>query len=366
MKIVFTGNPAADYFYPIIAVAEELNTIIDDENLADINMYYMSSKPFDKRMLYENGINFIKTLSGSSRFSISSFMGALNGVIQTFSIFPDVIFSTGGVAAYPTLFAARLLRIPVIVHESNSTPDSINAWSKDFAYAVTTAYKQEIDFFEKGKLIHVGQPIRHSLKEPIATGAYEFLNLEENTPILWIIGGTRGSKNINRIIEEALPELLNHYQVVHQTGEDDFEDMKLLTDATLINHKFKYRYHPFSFLNQLSMKMMAGVSDMVISRAGSSLFEIAYWEIPSIIIPITKSRHNHQIKNAYNYAREGGCIVIEENNLSDQGLIFEIKRIIGNEKVRAGMKAGARSFALRDAGEKIAKEIIEIVLVHEK
>lgn len=366
MKIVFTGNPAADYFYPIIAVAEELNTIIDGENLADINMYYMSKKPFDKKMLYENGINFIKTLSGSSRFSLSSFLGALNGVIQLFSIFPDVVFSTGGAAAYPTLFAARLLKIPVIIHESNSIPNSINSWSKTFAYAVTTAYKQEIDFFKKGKLIHVGQPMRHNLKEPSAAGAYDFLNLEENTPIVWILGGIRGSKNINRIIEEALPELLNHYQIVHQTGKDDFEDMKMLTDATLIDHKFKYRYHPFAFLNQLSMKMMAGISDLVISRAGSTLFEIAYWEIPSIIIPITKSKNNHQIKNAYNYAREGGCIVIEENNLSDQGLIFEIKRIIEDDKVRTEMRAGARSFVLKDAGEKIAKEIIEIVLVHEK
>lgn len=366
MKIVLTGNPTADHFYPLIAVAEELNNIIDEENLADINMYYVSNKPFDKKMLYENGINFKKTMVGNSRYSLVSFFGGLSAVFQIFSIFPDVVFSTGGMSAYPTLFAAKILKIPVIVHESNSIPNDINLWSKTFAHAVTTAYKQEVDFFDKGKLIHVGQPIRHNLKEPSTTGAHEFLNLEKETPIIWILGGTRGAKNINRVIEETLPELLNTYQVVHQTGLDDFDDMKMLVDATLIDHEYKYRYHPYSFLNQLSMKMMAGVSDLVISRSGSTLFEIAHWEIPSIIIPMTKSRRNHQIKNAYNYAREGGCIVIEENNLSDQGLIFEIKRILTNKKVQDEMKEGARQFALKDAGEKIAKEIIEIVLVHEK
>ncbi len=365
MKVVFTGNASADHFYPLIAVAEELNKIIDEENLADTHLYYMSDKEFDKKALYENGIVFKRVSAGKKRNSLNSFLGGVFAVFQMFSIFPDVVFSTGGYAAYPALFAARILRIPVIVHESNSRPDEINLWAQKFAIAVTTAYKQEADFFDTQKLIHIGQPIRRELQNPTTAGAYEFLGLEKDTPVLWVLSGSRGAKKINRTVEEALPKLLNSFQVIHQTGKDDFDEMKLLTDASLMNHAFKYRYHIFDFLNQLSLKMIAGIADIVVSRAGSTLFEIAHWEIPAIIIPAPHSKNNHQIKNAYNYAREGACIVIEENNLTDTGLIFEINRIYNDEQVKAEMKQGARNFALKKAGEKIAKKIVEIVLSHE-
>lgn len=366
MKIVLTGNPAADFFYPLIAVSEELNNIIDKENLADVQLYYISTDPFDKKTLYENGIKFKKTYSTKIRFSLTSLIGVFVGLIQLFSIYPDVIFSTGGFSSYPTLFAARLLRIPVIIHEFNSIPNSVNKWAQGFARKITVAYKQEVDFFNKDKLIHLGQPIRHNLQEPSTTGAYEFLGLEEDTPIIWVLGGSDGAKNINRIIEELLPKILDRYQIVHQTGKDDFNQIKMLTDATLMSNNYKYRYHQFDFLNQLSMKMLAGVSDIVISRAGSTLFEIAHWEIPAIIIPRTDSRDNYQIKNAYNYARGGGCIVIEENNLGDDGLIFEIDRIYESDRIKTEMKKGAQNFSIKGAGENIAKEIIKIALSHEE
>jgi UDP-N-acetylglucosamine--N-acetylmuramyl-(pentapeptide) pyrophosphoryl-undecaprenol N-acetylglucosamine transferase len=114
------------------------------------------------------------------------------------------------------------------------------------------------------------------------------------------------------------------------------------------------------------MKMMAGVASIVITRGGSTLFEIAHWRIPSIVIPLRNSHANHQIKNAYNYAREGACIVIEENNMSDQLLIFEINRIVNEEKIRDRMIEGTKRFDIENASVKIAEEIISIALAHEK
>ncbi len=277
-----------------------MNDIIDNENLADTHLYYMSTKPFDKKALYENGVVFKRVTAGKSKNSINTILGIFIEIIELFSIFPDVVFSTGGYAAYPVLFAAKILKIPVITHESNSVPDSVNKWSESFAKAITVAYKQEIDFFKTKNLIHLGQPIRRNLQEPSKEGAYEFLNLEKDTPVVWILEGSGESDKINRVIEEALPELLNNYQIIHQTGKKDYEEIKLLVDATLSDHNFKYRYHAFPFLNELSMKMVAGVADIVVSRAGSTLFEIAHWEIPAIIIPASDSRGNYQIKNAYN------------------------------------------------------------------
>ncbi len=375
MKVILTGGGTGGHFYPLMAVAEELNNIIDSENLADTRLYYVADKPYNKKLLYENSITFKQVSAGKLRLSFSlqvipdlikAAVGVFQAILVVFSIFPDVVFSKGGYVAFPTVFAARLLGIPVIIHESDSVPGRVNLWSGKFARAVAVSYKQEIDYFPKDKIVHTGQPIRHDLLEPTEEGAHEFLDLEEDTPILWILGGSLGAQKINYEIEEALPELLEKYQVVHQVGKKNLEAMTKLTEATLVNHDFKYRYHIFGELNTLSMKMLAGISDVVISRAGSALFEIAHWEIPSIIIPITHSNGNHQIKNAYNYAREGACIVIEENNLSTQLLIFEINRIYENEKVREKMKAGAKSFNIEGAARKIAEEIVGIGLAHDK
>jgi UDP-N-acetylglucosamine--N-acetylmuramyl-(pentapeptide) pyrophosphoryl-undecaprenol N-acetylglucosamine transferase len=141
--------------------------------------------------------------------------------------------------------------------------------------------------------------------------------------------------------------------------------MKKLTDATLMNNQFKNRYNVFDSLNTLSMKMAAGVADVVVTRAGSTLFEIAHWELPSIVIPIPDSHGNHQISNAYNYAREDACIVIEENNLSDQLLVFEINRINENKDIKESMKEGTRKFSIPHAATKIAEEVIGIALAHD-
>jgi UDP-N-acetylglucosamine--N-acetylmuramyl-(pentapeptide) pyrophosphoryl-undecaprenol N-acetylglucosamine transferase len=375
MKIVLTGGGTGGHFYPLIAVAEELNRIIDEENLADTKIYYLADKPYNKKELYINGITFKRVNAGKLRLtpslkSIPDFIKAGVGIVEAFftlfSIFPDVVFSKGGYVAFPTVFAARVLGIPVIIHESDSAPGRVNLWSSKFARSVAVSYDQTIDFFPKDKIVHTGQPIRRDLMIPSKEGAYEFLNLEKNTPILWILGGSSGAQVINYEIEQALPELLEKYQVVHQVGSANYEEMVNLTNATLVDHNYKYRYHPFGELNTLSMKMMAGVARVVISRAGSSLFEIAQWEIPSIIIPITESNGNHQIKNAYNYAREGGCVVIEENNLSAKLLIFEIDRINNNEEIREEMKKGARNFSIPEAAENIAEEILGIALAHEK
>jgi UDP-N-acetylglucosamine--N-acetylmuramyl-(pentapeptide) pyrophosphoryl-undecaprenol N-acetylglucosamine transferase len=110
--------------------------------------------------------------------------------------------------------------------------------------------------------------------------------------------------------------------------------------------------------------MAAGVASLVISRAGSSIFEIALWKIPSIIIPIPEEVSHDQTSNAFAYASTGACSVIEEVNLTPHVLSSEIERIIENPKISNTMKQGAESFAHKDAAEKIAREIIKIALTH--
>src|SRR3989344_9630070 len=135
MKIVFTGGGTGGHFYPIIAVTQRVNQIIDRENILGAKLYYVSNSPYDKEMLFENGLLYeeIKTGKMRTHFSFKDFfmnfldifktmLGVINGIFKMFSIYPDVVFSKGGYASFPTIFAARLLRIPVVIHESDSAP----------------------------------------------------------------------------------------------------------------------------------------------------------------------------------------------------------------------------------------------------
>ncbi len=114
------------------------------------------------------------------------------------------------------------------------------------------------------------------------------------------------------------------------------------------------------------MRMAAGAADLIISRAGSTIFEIASWGKPSIIIPIPENISHDQRTNAYAYARSGGCEVIEEKNLTTHVLVGEIVRLIGNPAEREKMSTAAKTFARRDAARLIAEQILSIGLSHEK
>ena len=376
MKIVLAGGGTGGHFYPLIAVAEELNKIIDENNIANAKLYFLSSKEFDPAILYENRITYRKVTAGKLRRSFSpqtiidlfrAGIGLFQAFWVVFSIFPDVVFTKGGFAAFPTVLAARLLRIPVIVHESDSIPGRVNIWSAKFAKAVAVSYKQAADLFPPDTpVIHTGQPVRNGLHETITEGSHEFLGLERDVPTIMILGGSQGAQKLNSVILDSLDRLLEKFQIIHQVGDAHYEDIKKMVEGNLADNVNRYRYHPFAFLNTLEMKMAAGVTNLVITRAGSTLFEVAEWELPSIVIPYPYAHKNHQTENAYNYARAGAGIVIEENNLSDDLLISEIHHILDNEEMRQKLISGARDFRSRKAEKLIAEEIAATALKHEK
>ncbi len=158
MKILLTGGGTGGHFYPLIAVAEEINKIIDDEKIANVQLYYFSDAPYDREALFENRIHFTEIPAGKMRiyFSIKNFTdlfktayGALLGFWNVFKLFPDVVFAKGAYASFPTLFAAHILRIPVIIHESDSAPGRVTAWAGKFAKFVALSYSESVEFFPK-------------------------------------------------------------------------------------------------------------------------------------------------------------------------------------------------------------------------
>jgi len=377
MRIVFTGGGSGGHFYPIIAVAEEILNYSKEQKLLDIQMYYMSTDPYSDGILFDNNIKFRKVWAGKWRryFSILNFcdlfktaVGIIRAIWTLFQIYPDAVFGKGGFASFPTLMAARILRIPVLIQESDTVPGRVNKWAGKFARRVAIAYPEAEKYFPKGKTAYTGNPVRLELLNlPSKKEGLEFHKLDASLPTILVLGGSQGAQIINDAIIDALPEIVKSYQVIHQTGKINVESVNETVDVVLLNNPNRGRYKMLPYLDTLSMRMAASAADLVISRAGSgAISEIAIWNLLSIIVPISQEVSHDQRKNAFAYARAGAGVVIEEENLTPNLLISEINRILSDKELQKKMKNGARNFARPDAARKIAEGIIAIALKHEE
>jgi UDP-N-acetylglucosamine--N-acetylmuramyl-(pentapeptide) pyrophosphoryl-undecaprenol N-acetylglucosamine transferase len=378
MKILFTGGGTGGHFYPLIAVAQAVNNQAKERKILQPELHYMAPSKYNPRALFDNDITFTYVPAGKVRryFSLLNITdvfktayGCILAIIKMYSLYPDVVFGKGGYTSFPALLAAKLLRIPVVIHESDSKPGRVNLWAGKFARRVAISYPDAAPFFKKipqDHIAHTGNPVRSDIVPPLSNGAHDFLKLEQGTPVVVILGGSQGSQTINDVILEGLAELLNRYQVIHQTGRNNFAEIKSTSDIILKDHPYAYRYHPMDYMNDLTLRMSAGVADVIVSRAGSTIFEIAAWGVPSIIIPLPHSISHDQTDNAFSYARTGAATVVQENNLSAHIIIGEIDRIHTSPAIQAAMKEKAKAFARLDAGTLIADVLIDMALEHEK
>jgi UDP-N-acetylglucosamine--N-acetylmuramyl-(pentapeptide) pyrophosphoryl-undecaprenol N-acetylglucosamine transferase len=373
MKIVFTGGGTGGHFYPIIAITEQIRELCKQKKFIEPTLYFLAPDPYNEKILFDNKIIYKAIPAGklrtySSILNFFDFFVTAAGLIKAlwimFWIYPDVVFSKGGYGSVPIVWASRVLGIPVILHESDSAPGRANVWAGKKALKIAVSYPEAMSYFSKEKVAWTGNPIRKNLKIAVSVGAKEYLNLETEIPTILILGGSQGAQAINNVILDSLSELIKEYQIIHQIGKKSFEEISSMTKIMLQNSQFGYRYKPFAYLDDLAIKMSAGAADLIISRAGSTIFEISNWAKPSILIPINESNNNHQRKNAYIYARTGAAVVIEEGNLSDNILITEIKRILDNKEIKDDMVEAAKKFAKPDAALTIAKELLEIGLSH--
>lgn len=375
MKILFAGGGTGGHFFPIIAVANAVNKIADAEHLAGIRMYYVSDSPMDKDLLFKTGLEYIEIKTGKERTYASAknffdkfltIFACIRATIILFMLYPDVVFGKGGYASFPAIFAARFLRIPVVIHESDTVPGKVNTWVSDYADKVAISYPEAAKHFKDEKRIALtGQPITDVLLEVPPEDPIEVFKLEQGIPLLLVLGGSQGSERINENVIDILPRVLEKYQVLHQTGEANIDWMKKRAGSVLANNPHAGRYHPMGKLSQRELAIAAKGTSLIISRSGSAIFEIAVWGVPSVLIPLAIARGDHQRENAYSYARTGAATVIEEKNLKPEILFSVIETIMGDEAKRRAMIEGAKNFVKRDAAEKIARAILTIGLKHE-
>ena len=227
MRILFTGGGSGGHFYPIISIAEELNDIAKEKRLIELELFYVSPTPYNPGVLYEHGITYKKNTAGKLRRNpgLLSFLnnffdlfkmgwGVLTALYQVYKLYPDVVFGKGGYASFPALVAARILQIPVVIHESDTIPGRVNLWAGKWAYQVAVSYREAASFFPTGKVAYTGQPIRNDIALPITSGAREFLKIEEGVPVVLVLGGSQGAQKINDVVLEGLKDLVEKYVVI--------------------------------------------------------------------------------------------------------------------------------------------------------
>jgi UDP-N-acetylglucosamine--N-acetylmuramyl-(pentapeptide) pyrophosphoryl-undecaprenol N-acetylglucosamine transferase len=370
-RIVLVGGGSGGHFYPLIAVAEQLNNV--KAGGFPLELYYMGPEPYNKAVLDEQGIRFVSCPSGKKRkyFSLLNYLdifkviyGFFVAIVKLYIIYPDVIFSKGSYTSVPVTVAGYLLRIPIVIHESDSKPGSANKLAARFARYIAISFDEAAKYFPNKKIALTGIPLRNELTQNVAD-PIAALGLPSERPIIFVTGGSFGAERLNNLILDSLDELLPNYTIFHQTGvvhEKSIQESSasLITDINLLEH-----YFVKGSLTGEEMGLALAASTLVIGRAGAgTIFEIASKGKPSILVPIPENVSHDQKTNAYEYARSGAASVLEEHNLTDGLLASEITRIMSDQAIYDTMSGCARAFAKDNAAQTVANALVGISQEH--
>lgn len=366
MKIVFTGGGSAGHIFPLIAICREMNK---NHPLSGFEFYYLGPKDkFAREFLIQEGIQVKNVMSGKMRryFSLYNLIdifkipfGILQAFYQLFVLSPDIIFSKGGYGSVPTVIAAWILRIPIFLHESDIVPGVANRIVSKFAIEIFISFSiSETEYFPAEKMLSVGNPLRDKLLFGSKEKAEEIFKLTGEKPVILILGGSQGAQAINDKILAVLPQMIEYFEVIHQTGRGNFEQVKKESQVVLQTDIRKY-YHPIDLMGDDYLSHAYQAANLIVSRAGSgSIFEIAALGKPSILVPLPNSAQDHQIRNAYAYSQKGAAMVIEESNFKPSFILERIKYLFDRPERMEEMAQKAKEFSRPNAAKIIAEYLV--------
>lgn len=369
-RVAYAGGASGGHIYPLTAVTHTLKAYLQERGIVLVARYFGNPESF-RVLLDREGIKVSTIRSSKLRtyFSVKNFFEPFNFIVgffqalfKLFFFMPDVLFSKGGPGALSVVLAARWYRIPVVIHESDAVPGRSNLKSAKHAAVIDLAFEGAAQYFPAQSTLHfVGNPVRKHLilEESPATSRLSF-GLPGDVPVLFFLGGSQGAQALNDFVLENSELLLHHFGIIHQLGTGNFQDYKREYDFMSKNHdtKLKRRYYMSAYLNDRDMAAALNASDIVVSRAGSSIFEIAAAGKPSILIPLPSSANDHQRENAYSYAKSGGAIVIEQDNLKTHLFINQVDKLLRDENKRQRMAMAAAAYYRADAADRIVEDIL--------
>ncbi len=315
MRIVLTGGGTAGHVMPHIAMLPYYRN-------KGWECIYIGGKGIEKDIAIENNLVFYEIQTGKLRryFSFENFLDVFRivfGFFQSLYLLrrtnAQLVFSKGGFVSVPVAYAAWFLRIPVVSHESDLTPGLANKLMKPICRLIFCAFPETIKFLKPHDAVEVGIPVRAELLKGEKDRGRLICGFDEQgVKTLLVMGGSSGAERINNALNEALPYLVERYQIVHLTGRG-----KLLT--------FKHpRYRSFEFLTDGLADVFA-LADAVVSRSGAnSIFELRVLKKPMLLIPLEIASRGDQVDNALSFEKKGIARVLRECDLNYDNFIKEV------------------------------------------
>ena len=323
-RIILTGGGTAGHVTPNIALIPFLKELGYDIQ------YIGSHNGIEKELIEPFGIPYHAISTGKLRryLSVQNLTDpfrVLKGISEARKLIrdlkPDVIFSKGGFVSVPVVLAGKKNKVPVIIHESDMTPGLANKISIPSATKVCCNFPETLEHLPADKAVLTGSPIRQEILTGDKEAALKLCGFTADKPVILVIGGSLGAVAVNNAVREALPQLLESFQVVHLCGKGKVDTS---LDGTV-------GYKQFEYLKD-ELRDVFAMTDIVISRAGANaICELLELHKPNILIPLSaNASRGDQILNARSFERQGFSIVLEEEEVTKDTLLKAVQDLFEN------------------------------------
>lgn len=380
IRILLAGGGSGGHVYPLIAIAQKIRYFIGDSSDYRLDLRYFGDAGGYENLLVENGVKCTRIVSSKLRryFSLENmidflkfFAALFQSLWKVFLFMPDVAFSKGGPGSLPIIFACKFFNIPIVIHESDSVPGLTNLISGKMSKKVFLSFDSAKKYFSNKNIEVVGNPIRSELmigNEGLAAEisdsqkkeAKKKFGFDPEKPLLLILGGSQGASVINNFIIKNIELLSNKFQILHQTGESNFKDYKEDYDflSKALSDSVKNNYIFFGYFDE-NLKDAYIAADLVLARAGSgTIFELAYFGKPSILIPLPEAANDHQTMNAFEFEESGAAFDIRQENFLGHLVLTQTETLISNQDKLKNMSKAASAFYKPFSAEIIAAYLL--------
>lgn len=354
-KIIIATGGTGGHIFPAIAVANELKK----EN---IKVLIIGDKKLDN---YSNHISVdYKVVSTAKTKTFKSAYFIVKGIVQTFFIFkkekPDFVIGFGSYASFPSLVAAKLLKIPFALHEQNTCVGKVNRWFQNYAEVIFTSFPEIFGFNinNSEKIKYVGNPIRKNIKV-LSNNVYKYPNFENGEKFnIFVVAGSGGASffgnDFLNFIEYLDPKIIKNIHITHQVREDDLEKVKTLYKNKNISAEVN------TFFNDINLQYAK--ANLVIARAGATtIAELASIGLPTIFIPSPFVANNEQYKNSKLLEKREACIMFKQEDFNGVKFGKLLNELILNKDKLINLSNNIRQFTNINAEINIKEAIKEIL-----
>jgi len=345
--IAFTGGGTGGHIYPGLAVIEAMRTLGFEGRVIWIG----SEKELDRKIVEELGVEYSAIPSGKFRREISlrnvtDISRIIAGYFTSKSILstarPSLLFSKGGYVSVPPCRAAAKLGIPVITHESDASPGLATRLNSAKASTILTSWDETAAYFSpqlRGKVVRAGNPVRPSLFGGDRARGLARLGFSADKPVLFVLGGSQGAREVNEIVIGALPLLAPHLRIVHQTGAANFDEVRARAPD---DEAIRASYRPLPYLGPEIADIYAA-SDIVAGRAGAgTVWEAASLGKPMVLIPLAGAgTRGDQVENAALAAKAGAATVLRGDDCTPESFANAVMRALDPLNMSAAIRACA-------------------------